>query len=48
MIIEAINKARKERDARPQFPKERRREPCRKTAMREVRITQPAAAMPMA
>lgn len=45
-MIEAMAKARRESDAKPQFKKEKRR-PVIKIAAREVRIAKPAAAMPM-
>ncbi len=48
MMIKAMSSATKATDARPQFPKEIRRDPCRKKAAREERMAHPAAAMPMA
>lgn len=47
-MMDAIRKARKESDVRPQLPNDIKREPWRKKARSAVRIAQPAAAMPMA
>jgi hypothetical protein len=47
-IIDATKKAMKLSDARPQFPKDMRREPLRNSATRAAMIAQPAAAMPIA
>ena len=47
-MIDAMSSARKLIVARPQLPKETRRDPCRKRATSDARMAHPAAAMPMA
>jgi hypothetical protein len=46
--MEAMSSVTKLTDARPQFPNDMRREPCRKSATSEAMMAQPDAAMPMA
>jgi hypothetical protein len=48
MMIDAIRSAAKLSDARPQLPKEMRREPLRNKATSAAIIANPAAAIPMA
>jgi hypothetical protein len=48
MMIEAMSSVTKLIDARPQFPNDMRREPCRKNATSVAIMAHPAAAMPIA
>ena len=47
-MIEAMRSERKLIVARPQLPKDIRRDPCKKKATRDARMAHPAAAIPMA